>query len=373
MDSNLTKESGISKLMSETLTILITGIGSPGAPGIIKSLRKVDEYDFYIVGIDINPYIAAKAMVDKYIVGPKASDADYIEKLLLLCSEEKIDVVLPMVSQELILFSDHITEFRNIGTEVSISNSLPLKKAINKGSLLKSLDEKGFSVPRYSIINTPKELKKAIYKMGYPSNPVCIKPTISDGSRGFRILDNKKNLLNQLYFEKPSSHYISFQELFNHLQGVSVIPETIVMEYLPNEEYSIDILARNGEVIISIPRLREEIINGISVKGTIVKDDEIINYTSNIVKELGLHGNIGIQVRRDKNFQPKIIEINPRLQGTTVHCTAAGVNLPFLAVKLAKDLPISDDELKVKWGLRLVRYWEEIYFDNDGRSIKEEE
>ncbi|MDP4552067.1 ATP-grasp domain-containing protein [Alkalihalobacillus macyae] len=359
--------------MTETLTILITGIGSPGAPGVIKSLRAVNEYDFYIVGIDINPYIAAKAMVDKYLVGPKASDANYIEKLLLICSEEKVDVVLPMVSQELLLFSKHIKEFRKIGTEVSVSNCQSLLKAMNKGNLFKFLDEKGVSVPEYSIVYTPNELQKAILKMGYPSNPVCMKPTISDGSRGFRILDKKKNLLNQLYFEKPSSLYIGFQELFNQLQGVSSIPETIVMEYLPFEEYSIDILARNGQVITAIPRLREEIVNGISVKGTIVKDNEIINYTSNIVKELGLHGNIGVQVRRDKNRQPKIIEINPRIQGTIVHCTAAGVNLPFLAFKLAKHLPISHDELKVRWGLRLARYWEEKYFYEDGRPVKEEE
>lgn len=355
--------------MNQSITVLITGIGSPGAPGVIKSLKSVKEYDFNIIGIDINPYIAGKAMVDKFLVGPKATEPNFVHEILKLCSVEKVDVVLPLVSKELISFSKYIHRFKEVGTEVSISNYETLVKTINKGKLIDTLEKVGIPVPRFEIVHTVDKLHEALFKLGYPENPVCMKPTISDGSRGFRILDKQKNRMDLLYYEKPSSLYIGFEELFDTLQGCSIIPETIVMEYLPFEEYSVDILAKQGEVIIAIPRLREEISNGISVKGTIVKENDVIQYTSRIVKELQLHGNIGVQVRKDKNHQPKIIEINPRIQGTIVHCTKAGVNLPYLAVKLAKGLPITQDELIVQWGIQMARYWEEVYFDKDGLPI----
>lgn len=355
--------------MHSSITILLTGLGSPGAPGVIKSLRAVGDHHFKIIGIDIDPNVPAKAMVDKFLVGPKATDPHFAKKCLNLCKAEKIEVILPLVSMELPEFAKHHDLFKKIGTRASVSEHQPLLQAMNKGKMIQGLGNKGISVPRSITVRSVAELRKAINDLGYPDQPVCMKPTISDGSRGFRILDARKNRLDLLFFEKPNSVYIGVHELLDILKDSSEIPETIVMEYLPYKEYSVDILADHGEAIIAIPRLREKIADGISVRSIVVKEDDVIEYTSRIVKELGLHGNIGVQVRRDLNHQPKIIEINPRIQGTIVHCTASGVNLPFLAVKLAKNIPIRQDELNVRWGTRMSRYWEEVYFDQKDQPI----
>lgn len=355
--------------MRSSMTILLTGLGSPGAPGVIKSLRNAEDYHFKVIGMDIDPNVPAQAMADKFIVGPKATDPDFAEKCLNLCKTEKVDVVLPLVSMELPGFAKNQDRFKKSGIRVSVSELQPLLQAMNKGKLIQGLRNKGIPVPLSITVRSADELRRAFYDLGYPHHPVCMKPTISDGSRGFRILDPRKNRLDLLFFEKPNSAYISLRELLDLMKNVSEIPETIVMEYLPNEEYSVDILAEHGETIIAIPRLREKIADGISVRSVVVKEDDVIEYTSRIVKELGLHGNIGVQVRRDKNRQPKIIEINPRIQGTIVHCTAAGVNLPLLAVKLASNIPIEQKELSVQWGTRMSRYWDEVYFDHKNHPI----
>lgn len=353
--------------MSDTLTILITGVGSPGAPGVIKSLRAVKDFHFNLIGIDMDSNVASKVLLDKFSVAPKASDPHFIENCLELCKREKIDVILPMVSLELSRFSEHLDEFKKIGTEVSVSDYPSLLQAMNKGTLIQTLKNAGIPIPQSITVHTVKELRQAIYSLGYPSQPVCLKPTVSDGSRGFRILDPNKNRLELLFYEKPNSVYLSETELFEILKDSLEIPETIIMEYLPYEEYSVDILANHGDVIIAIPRLREKMVEGITVKSVISKEEDVIDYASRIVKRLGLHGNIGVQVRRDHLHQPKIIEVNPRIQGTIVHCTAAGVNLPYLAIKLLKGLPISKDELNVLWGTRMTRYWDEVYFDEKGQ------
>jgi carbamoyl-phosphate synthase large subunit len=103
-------------------------------------------------------------------------------------------------------------------------------------------------------------------------------------------------------------------------------------------------------------------INGISVEGEFVKDESIINYCRQIIKELQLHGNIGIQVKKSGAGQFLILEINPRVQGTISAGLGAGVNLPVLAIKQELSLPISADELNVKWGTKFSRYWEEVFY-----------
>lgn len=351
--------------MKSSITILITGAGSPGAPGVIKSLRSVQQHEFRIIGMDMNPDNAAKSMVDQFYIGVKATDPKFIGKCLEICKSEKVEVILPMVTAELPIFSENLKRFEEAGTTISVSSEIPLKLAINKGNLLQALNDKGFLIPRHFLVRSVKGLRNAIDALGYPDNPVCIKPAVADGSRGFRIIDSNLDRAHKLFYEKPASVYLSYHELFEILTDCTAIPELLVMEYLPGEEYSVDLLAKNGQVLVAVPRLREETESGISIKGRIVKEKDIIDYSEKIVKEIGLHGNIGVQVRRDKEHQPKILEINPRIQGTIVHCTAAGVNLPYLAVKLAKGLPIQDKELSIKWGLRMIRYWEERYFDKN--------
>jgi predicted ATP-grasp superfamily ATP-dependent carboligase len=108
--------------------------------------------------------------------------------------------------------------------------------------------------------------------------------------------------------------------------------------------------------------LRTKMISGISVEGEFVNEKNIITYCSEIIKELQLHGNIGIQVKRSSEGKPLIIEINPRVQGTIVAGLGAGVNLPVLAIKQELNLPITDEELQVKWGTKFSRYWSEVYY-----------
>jgi carbamoyl-phosphate synthase large subunit len=112
---------------------------------------------------------------------------------------------------------------------------------------------------------------------------------------------------------------------------------------------------------MAVPRLRSKMLGGISIEGIFVKEETLMNYCSQIIKELQLHGNIGIQVKKSKEGKFLIIEINPRVQGTIVASLGAGVNLPTLAIKQELDLLINNEELQVKWGTKFSRYWNEVY------------
>jgi carbamoyl-phosphate synthase large subunit len=285
-----------------------------------------------------------------------------------ICSEERIDLLFSLVTDELIPLSEAEQELLKLGTRLLISPVNALKKVINKGKLYEELQLLGIPVPDFHIIRTCDSLKQAIYHLGYPDHPVCFKPTVSDGSRGFHILDNDIDRFQMLFNDKPNSAHMTKEELYRIIEGKSELPETIVMEFLPFEEFSVDLLVNKGEVVVAVPRLRQATVNGITTKSVIVKEQDIIDYAVMVVEKLQLNGIIGVQVRRDRNRIPKIVEINPRIQGTIVHCTAAGINLPVLAVKQALGISPDEAELNVKWGTRMTRYWGEVFHDAHGSS-----
>lgn len=349
------------------ITVLITGAGAPGAPGIIKSLRLIDERKIHINGVDMNEDSVGFSMVDKgYLVTP-AADEKFIYEMLTICQKEKVDVVIPLVTRELMKFALNKSKFEEIGTTVSISEPQNLEIANNKYLLLEHCSKEGIPVPLFIKANNYSEFEDAVFKLGYPDNNVCFKPPVSNGLRGFRILTKEIDRLDLLINQKPMNTITTLEEIAPVLKNTREFPELIVMEYLPGKEYSVDVLANKGEAIVVIPRLRENIKMGISFVGITKKNEKIIKASQKVVKTLNLSGNIGLQFKEDKNGVPKIIESNPRVQGTIVLCTAAGANLVYLAVKLALGEEVTPPP--VKWETKMIRYWDEVYYDQNGHAF----
>ncbi|MBI5857339.1 MAG: ATP-grasp domain-containing protein [Sphingobacteriales bacterium] len=351
-------------MYGRTVNILMTGAGAPGAAGILKCLHQ--DKSFHIIVADANPnavgqYINNGPIAIGFEHIPFANDSSFADALLDICRKKNINLVLPLVTKELIPLAQHIKRFEQIETKVLVSPLASLEIANNKSRLYEFLQWRGIAVPEFRIVETVEQFKKAVLELGYPERPVCFKPSVSNGSRGFRIISEQMNELDLLFNHKPTSTYIGFNDAVRILSS-GTFPELLVSEYLPGDEYSVDCLANHGESVLIVPRLRKRIINGISVEGEFIKEEKIISYCIRIIKELQLHGNIGIQVKKSATDEFLILEINPRVQGTISAALGAGINLPVLAIKQELGLPISSNELNVKWGTKFSRYWQEVFY-----------
>lgn len=345
--------------MSQPINILMTGGGAPGAAGILKCLRQ--DTSLNITAADANPEAAGKYLAEDFATIPHADDPAFITTLLSLCKEKKIRIIMPLVTKELLPLANGKNLFEKEGITVLVSNAASLEIANNKSRLYQFLQWRDIAVPDFRVVETVEQFKQAATEVGYPEKPVCFKPSVSNGSRGFRIMDENIKEADLLFNYKPNNTYIKFEDALRILASAP-FPELLVSEYLPGEEYSVDCLANNGQTIVAVPRLRKRMINGISVEGEFVKEESIIAYCRQIISSLQLHGNIGIQVKRSAAGQFLILEINPRVQGTIAAGLGAGINLPLLAVKQTLGIPLTDPELLVKWGTRFTRTWEEIFF-----------
>ena len=337
----------------------MTGAGAPGAPGILKCLRIEKNWEITLADADLNA--KGKQLHHRFEHIPPANTPLFVEQVLEYCKKNKVQVILPLVTKELLPLARHRKEFEEEGIHVLVSPLSSLEIANDKSKTLQFLEWRGLQVPAYKVVETLEQFKDAVSELGFPQKEICFKPSVSNGSRGFRILSEKIDELDLLFNYKPTASYIKLEEAIRILSS-GHFPELLVTEFLPGEEYSVDCLANRGETILAVPRLRRKMINGISVEGEIVQDHLIIDYCSNIISSLKLHGNIGIQVKRSSEGIPLILEINPRVQGTISACLGAGVNLPVLAIKQELGIPVEPSEMNVKWGTKFIRYWEDAFF-----------
>lgn len=337
----------------------MTGAGAPGAVGILKCL--LQEPTFRITMADANPGAVGKYLHPDFAIIPFGPDPGFAEAVLTLCKKKNIQVVLPLVTKELLPLSKYQPAFEAAGIKLLISPVASLEIANNKSRLYEFLQWRGIEVPAFRVVETAEQFKIAFEELGYPQKPVCFKPSVSNGSRGFRMIHSGVNELDLLFNHKPGSTHISMDDSLRILSS-GPFPELLISEWLPGEEVSVDCLANHGEAKLVIPRLRKKMINGISVEGEFIQDMNIIGYCTRIIKELNLHGNIGIQVKKSAAGDFLILEINPRVQGTIAATIGAGVNLPVLAVKQELGLLISEKECDVKWGMKFSRYWSEVFY-----------
>lgn len=338
--------------------ILMTGAGAPGGPGIIQCLQNDPRIEL-IVG-DMDAHAAGRYLTDRFVLLSKASSATFAQDLIGLCGENEIDLIFPLVTKELFELSHSIAEFEANNIRVIVSPYEGLLIANDKIALYRHLMSSGISLPDFRVANNAAELTSAVRQLGYPDHPVVIKPGISNGSRGIRILDDSKDKFRLFFDEKPTTLFSTLEEVESLIAG-EVIPPMLVSEYLPGEELTIDTIVSKGKVTLLLVRTRDRMNGGISVAGHFITDDAVSTYCKSIIGTMNLAGPIGLQVKRSRTGEYKVLEINPRIQGTSVAAKGLGINLPRIAVYDAMGWPY--DIPKKTDGIGFVRYYSEAFYE----------
>ena len=328
--------------MPQSVTILVTGVGAPGTRGTFYSLKNnEDKTRIKIIGTDIKEDVIGKYWADSFYNVPAPESEDYISRVNEICSKESVDVIVPQTTRETAVFSRKTAE---VSSPVTVSESSAIERANNKFELLKVCKKLGVPIPRYYLSQSLDELIDHVEALGYPGKPVVVKPLVSFGSRGFRVLRedtswNTKRFLS----EKPNASEITLDDLArilskhdNEHQG---FPQLLVTEFLPGKEYTIDAF-RGRDASVAIPRLRKEIVNGISFRTSLEFRKDLMEYSLRAATELDLRYAFGFQFKLDHKDVPKVLECNPRVQGTMVASYFSGANVIWMSVREALGLPV---------------------------------
>ena len=313
----------MSKMCKVQLKCLITSVGLYTTPGTLRMLRENPDGEKVVAyGIDADPRVYSKGLVDHFFCVPLRESPDYLPAILELCKRERIDLILFQTDVEALICARHREEFEQIGTHLLCADIGVLERATDKGRLYENLQGVGIPIPDHRLV-TDKTCEKAAYAMGYPDRELVAKPPDSAGARGVYHI-TEKPLPWDTRLRIPM---VTLAQLTRSLDR-----PILLVEALPGPEYSVD--AFLGEkTSVAIPRRRDQIVGGLATQTTLEYRPDLADFTLKAGKALGLRYLYGMQFRCDDAGNPKLLECNPRIQGSSIASLFSGVNLLWMAVQ----------------------------------------
>ena len=352
----------MSNLKNKT-KVLFTDVGHPVTGGTLKNLKETDK-NLYFIGVDNTRDTMGFLWVDKFYTIPKPSDPNYINSLLEVAVKEKVDLIIPWTNEEALVIAKSSQLFKNEGIKLLSNSESTIRKLVDKGSMYNNLKIKGFPVPNFRLASNIREIEDAIIGLGYPKIPVVVKPRNLSGARGFCIIDKNPDLDKRGFGNKlPLKAFISLLEESGNKEKLSYL----VMEFLTGKDFSVDCLCKNGEPIFIIPRTRISAMGGVSLIGETTDDLKVRKLVKRVIKSFRLTYNVNIQLRYRKSIseEPFIYDINPRISGTIVANSGAGINLLYCGIKLALGESVPKRNNMKYRGVKMVRYWEQEFIETN--------
>ncbi len=145
--------------------------------------------------------------------------------------------------------------------------------------------------------------------------PVCVKPRVGSSAVGFRVVENKEDLLDILK------------------ATIEKYGPSLLQEYIPQTDlqYKVELfIDRNGEVKSAcvFAKLRwYPIDGGSSTLNVTVNRPDIVETCTKLLKIIKWKGYADVDLIQDpRDGVAKVMEINPRITGSVKICYAAGIN-----------------------------------------------
>ena len=289
--------------------VLVTGAGGPAGVAVIRSLLAREGVEVYAA--DMDGWASGLYLVPagrRRIVPPGKSD-EFVDSLIALCADDDIDVLFSTVDVELPPLARRRDE---LGAALAAPGLDTLETCLDKFAL---------AVRCAPLLRTPTTHLVGPAALAEDwTFPIIVKPRSGAGSRGVRLVHSRSDL-----------------------EALGDAPELIAQEHLPGEEYSVDVFAdANGHVVAAVPRTRTRVDSGVSIAGQTVRDGGLESTAAAVAAAIGLTGVANVQLRRDTNGIPALLEVNPRFPGAMPLTIAAGVDMPSLALDLALGLDTPD-------------------------------
>lgn len=281
-----------------------------------------------IVGVDNNPLASALYEVDKKYIVCKCEQPSFVSEIKRICAKESINIVIPLIDPELIVYSKHKNDFEREGVSIIVSDFEVIEICFDKMKTYNFFKEAGIPCLRTVDIHEDNiEL------------PAIIKPR--RGSGGINV------------FEVCSRQEI---EVLSRR-----IEDPIIQEKAVGQEITIDTLVdMEGRPIKIVPRERLEIRAGESSKGRTIRDKELTDLTIKLLLKLKAVGPITVQCFKTETGYV-FSEINPRFGGGYPLSHAAGADFPRLILMMSKGENITCGIDDYEENVYFTRYDEAFY------------
>ena len=235
------------------------------------------------------------------------------------------DLVIPMQDFYATILSKHKEELSKYAN-IYVNDWAVYRKAIDKLDTMMLCMDNNIPCPRTAVVKSASEIDDSQWQY-----PLVIKPRTGFGAKGFNVAQNREELIE---------HFALTEQKFG---------PSLIQEYIPQTgaQYQVELLIdKHGDckAFVLMDKVRwYPIVGGSSTMNVTLHDDAIKENCLRLMKAIGWRGYASLDVIRDpRTGEAKIMEINPRMNGTAKICYFCGVDLAEIILQDAYDQKVTD-------------------------------
>jgi carbamoyl-phosphate synthase large subunit len=275
---------------------------------------------------------------------PLIDDPAYVPALESLCEEHGVGAVLPLTDLDI----EVLACAREEGRLPALVPSSEVARATYDKYAAHLL------LARHALPSPPTVLPDD--DLEALSYPVMVKPRQGSGARSIHLASDPSQ----------ARFFVDY-----------VSEPTMVQRAMSGPELSIDCLGDvDGVCLNAIPRTMLESRGGESIKGQVIRDEELIELGRRTMEALRVRGPATIQVFRDPELGLAITDVNTRFGGAfpaPVFAALPGRSYPELIVRMAAGEPVQAHVGEFRDGMTFTRYYWQLELDErlspTGRDI----
>jgi len=303
------------------MNILFTGGGGSGNEALWRVLG--DRHRLFFGDADpeaIDPIIPA----ERRLRLPWANDPAFSNKLLGLCREHNIELIIPCVDEELLALADAANTA--CPSRIWMPDEKFVRSMLDKHSSARLLREAGLDAPDTALANPGPDLRF----------PLLMKPRSGRGSRGVAIVQDVEQLKAYLAFHKLPGEQVLAQEL------------------LRGQEYTVCVIPDlKGRLRAVIP-VKVLIKRGVTLRAYTEAVPAIDAYARRFQEAFSPSGPYNLQGILGEDGRFSVFEVNPRVSTTFCLALAASEDLIALAHDTSSATP---EPISFRQPVHLSRHW----------------
>lgn len=335
--------------MTMRVTVLLTSAGGAFIADAVRGLRLDPAMRVRVVGTDARPDPAGAPLLDAcYQVPLAAAQEDaFMKRLVEICVAEQVHVIIPGSDSEALALSRAAEQLAGIGVAVPESDPEVARICRDKRRLYAHLRAAGVPLADYVECDGQESFHQGLAKLGYPARKVVLKPRVGAGSRRVFTLDASQGHV-EFYDRQRLCGWADAASFAAAPELVPLMREAILMEYLDNPFFDVDVLMREGHVAIVVPRMRDfrTGMGFVSIGHELSFRPDVMELAARTAEAMGFShiGDMDIGTRSDGTLS--VFDVSCRFSGSVNAAVDAGLSFPLQLVRSLLGLPLARVELE---------------------------
>jgi carbamoyl-phosphate synthase large subunit len=265
---------------------------------------------------------------DESFLLPRINHSEYFEKLLDICQQKQVRLIIPLNDLELPYLAKQRDRFLAIGTIPVVSSPEVIDICFDKFATFQFLENLGIAAPKTYL--SLGEAREAIGR-GEITFPLVVKPRWGSASIGIEYPEDDEELELAYRFVKKSIIKSFLAEVSSSDPDRCIL----IQERLIGQEHGLDIINNlDGSYITTFVKRKLTMRAGETDRAVTVENEELKQLGEKIGQKLGHIGNLDCDVIVGQKGLC-VLELNPRFGGGYPFSQMAGANIPAALIAWA--------------------------------------